>query len=403
VDIRVVTAEAVVVMGVVDMEEAEVVTMKVVVATLTTLGIIQVTAVKVTRATQDIIVMERENMDIMTKQVTVVITVITGDTKGATMMEEAIMGSIILGKKVGKVQNSVKVEDIRKGTPPRDLTRYTKRTSTRKTMSSTMNTTMEVTTASMEVMRAITARGAEVMKREDITSQVITMAITGRRVITLRAITTMAIRATKGHTDTIVTTATTPNMVVRVVPLADPATVTVAEVAGEMVVVTEVVEAMEAVVTEVVDMAVVTVVEAMEVVAMAAVVTEVADMAEDTVMEAMEVVATEAEVTEAVDTEVAGATEAEATEAEATVVEAMEVVVMEAVVTEVADMAEDTMVEAMEAEVTEAVDTEVAEATDMADMVGAMVVTVAVVTSNKYYKRGTRYLLLCLFNRVSHF
>jgi hypothetical protein len=52
--------------------------------------------------------------------------------------------------------------------------------------------------------------------------------------------------------------------------------------------------------------------------------------------------------------------------------------------TEVADMAEAT----------------VEEDTDMADMVGAMVVTVAMVTGNKYYKRGTRYLLLGLFNRV---
>jgi len=45
----------------------------------------------------------------------------------------------------------------------------------------------------------------------------------------------------------------------------------------------------------------------------------------------------------------------------------------------------------------------VVEDTDMADLVGAMVVTVAVVTGNKYYKRGTRYLLLRLFNRVLHF
>jgi hypothetical protein len=114
----VVTAEAV------EMEEAEVVTMKVVAASLTTLTIIQTTAVEVTRAIQDIIVIKRENMDIMTEEVRVAITVITGATSRATMMEEVIMGSIILGKKVGKVQNSVKVEDIRKGTPPRDLTRW---------------------------------------------------------------------------------------------------------------------------------------------------------------------------------------------------------------------------------------------------------------------------------------
>jgi hypothetical protein len=114
----------VVVMGAVDLEEAEVVTMKVVAANLTTLIIIQTTAVKVTRATQEIKVMKRENMDIMTKVVRVVITVITGEKSRATMMEEAIMGSIIMGKKAGKVQNSVKVEDIRKGTPPRDLTRW---------------------------------------------------------------------------------------------------------------------------------------------------------------------------------------------------------------------------------------------------------------------------------------
>ena len=237
-------------MGAVDMEEAEVVTMKVVAANLITLGIIQATAVKVARATQDIMVMKRENMGIMAKQVTVAITVNTEDTKRATMMEEAIMGSIIMGKKARKVQNSVKVVDIRKATPPRDITRYTKKTSTRKTMNSTMNTTREVTTASTVVMGATTARGAEVMKREDITSQVIMMAITGRRVITLQAITAVIIRATKGRTDTTVTTATTPNMVARVVPLADPATVTVAEVAGEVVVVTEVAEAMEAAVTE---------------------------------------------------------------------------------------------------------------------------------------------------------
>jgi len=275
-------------MGAVDMEEAEVVTTKVVAAILTTLIIIQATAVEVTTATQDIMVMKRENMDIMTNQVTVAITVNTGDTSRATMMEEAIMGSIIMGKKAGKAQNTVKVEDIRKGTLPRDLTRYTKRTSTRKTIIFTMNTTTEVTTASMEVLIATTASTAEVMKREDITSQVITMAITGRRVIMLRAIMVMTIRATKGRMDTTVTTATTTNMVVRVVPLADPATVTVADMAGE-------------------------------------------------------------------------------------VAEAMEAVVTEAVVT------------------------------DMADMVGAMVVTVAVVTGNKYYKRGTRYLLLRLFNRVLHF
>ena len=306
----------VVVMGVVDMEEEEVVTMKVVAANLIILGIIQATALKVIRATKDIIVMKRENMGIMTKQVTVVITVNTGEKNRAITMEEAIMGNIIMGKKARKVQNTVKVEDIRKGTPPKDLTRYTKRTSTRKIMSSTMNTTTEVTTASMEVMGVTTARGAGVMKREDTTSQVIMMAITERRVITLRAITATTIRATKGRTDTTVTTATTPNMAARVVPLADPATVTVAEVAEEVVVVTEVAEAMEAAVTEVA--------EAMEVVVMEAVVMEVADMA-------------------------------------ATVVEDMEVVAMEAVVTE------------------------------------------AVVNGDKYYKRGTRFLLLPLFNRVLHF
>jgi len=120
----VVTAVAVVVMGAVDMEEAEVVTMKVVAANLIILIIIQATVVEVTRATLDIMVMKKENMGIMTNQVTVAITVTTGDTIRATMMEEAIMGSIIMGKKVRKVQNSVKVEDIRKGTPPRDLTRW---------------------------------------------------------------------------------------------------------------------------------------------------------------------------------------------------------------------------------------------------------------------------------------
>ena len=116
--------------------------------------------------------------------------------------------------------------------------------SSRKTISFTMNSTTEVTTVSMEVLIATTARRAEVIKREDITIQVITMAITGIRVITLRAITTMTIRATMGRTDTTVTTATTTNMAAGVVPLADPATVTAAEMAGEVT------EAMEAVVTE---------------------------------------------------------------------------------------------------------------------------------------------------------
>jgi hypothetical protein len=120
----VVTVGAVVVMGAVDMEEAEVVTKKVVVVNLTTPIIIQTTAVEVTRATLDIMVMKRENMDIMTNQVRVAITVTTGEKSRATMMEEAIMGNIILGKKAGKAQNSVKKEDIRKGTPPRDLTRW---------------------------------------------------------------------------------------------------------------------------------------------------------------------------------------------------------------------------------------------------------------------------------------
>ena len=119
-----VTVEAVVVMGVVDMEEAEVVTMKVVAANLTTLIIIQATAAKVTRAIQDIKVIQREHMGIMTNQVRVAITVTKGEKSRAIMMEEAIMGSIITGKKVGKVPNSAKVEDIRKGTPPRDLTRW---------------------------------------------------------------------------------------------------------------------------------------------------------------------------------------------------------------------------------------------------------------------------------------
>jgi len=168
-----------------------------------------------------------------------------------------------------------------------------------------MNSTTEVNTVSMEVMIATTARKAEVIKREDIKIQVTKIISTGIRVIILRAITTMTIRATKGRRDTTVTTATRRNMVARVVPLADPATVTVAEMAGEVT------EAMEAVVTEVADMA-------------------------------------------------------------ATVVEDVEAVVMEAVVME-------------------------------ADMVGAMVVTVVVVNGNKYYKRGTRCLLLSLFNRVLHF
>ena len=114
----------VVVMGAVDMEEAEVVTRKVVAANLTTLIIIQTKAVEVTRATRDVKVMRRENMGIMTKEVRVAITVTTGDKRRATMTGEAIMGRIILGKKARRVQNSVKVEDIRKGTPPRVLTRW---------------------------------------------------------------------------------------------------------------------------------------------------------------------------------------------------------------------------------------------------------------------------------------
>jgi hypothetical protein len=256
VDIRVVTAEAVVVMGVVEMEEAEVATRKVVAANLTTPIINPATEVEVKVATQDSMVMKRENMGVMTQEVTVVITVITVDKMLATTMEEAIMGSIIMGKRAGKGQTTVKVDHIKKGTPPRDITRCKKKKSTRKTMISTMKTTREVTTVNKEATRATTARGAEVMKKEDITIQVITMASMGSKVITLRAITTMTIRATKGRTDTTVTTVTNPNTVAMVVPLADPATVTVAEMAGEVVVVTEVAEAMEAVVTEVADMAV---------------------------------------------------------------------------------------------------------------------------------------------------
>ena len=139
--------------------------------------------------------------------------------------------------------------------------------SSRKTLSFTMNSTTEVNTASMEVLRATTAIRAEVIKREDITIQVFKTAITGIRVITLRAITVMTIRATKGPRDTTVTTATTTTMVARVVPLADPATVTVAEMAGEVVVVTEVVDMAEATVAEDVEVVVInTVVVAMAVV-----------------------------------------------------------------------------------------------------------------------------------------
>jgi len=112
-----------------------------------------------------------------------------------------------------------------------------------------MNSTTEASTASMEVMIATTASRAEVMKREDIKIQVFKITSTGIKVITLRAITTMTIRATKVRRDTTVTTANRTTMVVRVVPLADPATVTVAEMAGEVTVAMEVV-AMEAVVTE---------------------------------------------------------------------------------------------------------------------------------------------------------
>jgi len=120
----VVTAGAVVVMGAVEMEEAEVVTMKVVAANLTTLIIIRAKAVKVARAPQDNKVMKRENVDNMIDQVRVAITVTKGEKRRATMMEEAIISRIIMGKKAGKVHNSVKVEDIIKGTPPRDLTRW---------------------------------------------------------------------------------------------------------------------------------------------------------------------------------------------------------------------------------------------------------------------------------------
>jgi hypothetical protein len=136
-----------------------------------------------------------------------------------------------------------------------------------------MKTTREVTTATKEVMRATTARGAEVMKREDIKIQVITIAIMGRKVNSLLAITTMTIRATKGRKDTTVTTVANPKVVTMVVPLTVPATVTVVETAGAAAameaVVTEVAEALEAVVTEVVA-------------AMEAVVTEVVDMVGDT-------------------------------------------------------------------------------------------------------------------------
>jgi hypothetical protein len=233
----------VVVMAAVDMEEAEVVTMRVVAANLTTPIITQTMAVAVIRATLDIKDMRMEHMGIMTVEVRVATTVTTGGTIRATMTGEVIMGSIILGKMAGKVHHSVKMVDTRKGTPPRDLTRYTKRTSTRKTNSFTMKSTTEVTIASMEVIIATTAILAEDIKREDITIQVIKIASTGRRVIILRAITTMTIRATKVRTDTTVTTATMKIMVARVVPLAVPATVTVAEMAGEVT------EAMEAVVT----------------------------------------------------------------------------------------------------------------------------------------------------------
>ena len=112
----------VVVMAAVDMEEAEVVTMRVVAANLTTLIITQTTAVAVIRATLDIKDMRMEHMGIMTVEVRVAITVTTGDTIRATMTGEVIMGSIILGKMAGKVHHSVKMVDTRKGTPPRDLT-----------------------------------------------------------------------------------------------------------------------------------------------------------------------------------------------------------------------------------------------------------------------------------------
>jgi hypothetical protein len=118
----VVTVEAEVVMGVVEMAEAEVVTKKVVAANHTTLTTILTTAAEVIVATQENIVMKRENMDVMTQAVTVVITVITGERALATTMEEDIMGDIVMGKRAERVQVSVKVDHIRKGTTPRDIT-----------------------------------------------------------------------------------------------------------------------------------------------------------------------------------------------------------------------------------------------------------------------------------------
>jgi hypothetical protein len=152
----------------------------------TNLNSTQVMAIKLIRDTKAITNMRREKKDTMTRRDKVGTTMITGVRSQNIMRVAVILANIITVRRERREQNMVKKVDTKRDTALRVSTTSTRRTSTRRIMSSMTSITREENTASTEISMGIMSIRTEVTKREDITTQNIMRNIMERRDITTR-------------------------------------------------------------------------------------------------------------------------------------------------------------------------------------------------------------------------
>jgi hypothetical protein len=182
----------------------------------TTLNTTQVMAVKVIRVTKVITNMIKERKDSMTRRATVDTTMITGVRSQNIMKVAVILANIITVRREKREQITVKTVAIRKDTALRVSTTFTRRTNTKRIMSSMTSTMREANTASTENTTDIMSIRREVTKKEDITTQNIMRSIMERRAITIRVTIMMITRATRKNMATKSTTDMKMIMVKRV-------------------------------------------------------------------------------------------------------------------------------------------------------------------------------------------
>jgi hypothetical protein len=132
----------------------------------------------------------------MTRRAKVDTTMKTGVRSQIIMTVAVILANIIRVRGDRREQNTMKKVATRKDTALRVSTTFTRRTSTQRTMSSTMSTMREETTVSSENTTDIMSIRREVTKRKDISTQHIMSSIMERRALMTRVTIMMITRFT---------------------------------------------------------------------------------------------------------------------------------------------------------------------------------------------------------------